>query len=136
MSRSLLASSVATVVSAPLVAYAFGRISLIAPLTNLISDPIIALAQPLLFLALVTAPLPSVAVFIADAAHPLLAAFDLVATMGDSIPHATIAVVPTRLAAALAGLSAAATVVACVSRFPARPTLIALVTLAALPWVA
>ena len=45
----------ATVVTAPLVVWTFGRLSLVAPLTNLAASPVIALLQPTLFLALAPA---------------------------------------------------------------------------------
>jgi competence protein ComEC len=131
LASGLVASGVATLVSAPLVAWSFGRVSLIAPLTNLVADPIIGLAQPMLFFALVLSPLPSVARFVADAAHPLLAAFDGVARTGAAVPCAAVAFQPTAVAATLAGVASAATLCACVSRFPARPALVAFGSLCA-----
>jgi competence protein ComEC len=136
LARSLLASSVATIVSGPLVAYAFGRISIVAPLTNLVADPIVGLVQPLLFLALVIAPVRSLARFVADGVHPVLAAFDLVARAGAAVPYATIAVAPSLTAALVAGVAAIAIIIACVSRYPARPALAAAVAVSMLPWVA
>ena len=41
----------------------FGKLSLIAPLSNLIAAPIVTLAQPVLFLALLLAPVAPVARF-------------------------------------------------------------------------
>ena len=70
------ASTVATAVSAPLVAWTFGRVSLVGPLTNLIASPLMGLAQPMLFLGLLVAPFPSIARLVGDAVHPLLVAFD------------------------------------------------------------
>jgi ComEC/Rec2-related protein len=61
LARDLIVSTLATVVTAPLIAWTFGRISLIAPLSNLAAGPIVALLQPALFLALLLAPLHTVA---------------------------------------------------------------------------
>jgi competence protein ComEC len=134
VATGVLASVVATLVSAPLVAYAFGRISMIAPMTNMLADPVLSLAQPMLFLALLLAPVPALAYFVADAVHPLLALFDAIATSGAAVPFAALAVAPTRGTAIVAGIASAATIVASVSRFPARPALVALGALAALCW--
>ena len=65
IARDLAVSILATMVSAPLVAWAFGRLSLIAPLTNIVASPVIAALQPMLFLALATSPVQSVARFVA-----------------------------------------------------------------------
>jgi competence protein ComEC len=125
LARSLVASSVATLVSAPLVAWSFGRVSIIAPFTNLVADPIIGLIQPMLFLALLLAPCQPLARFVADAAHPALVMFDAVARYGASIPYASLQYTPSRSSALFAGVASAAMVVACVSRFPARALLLA-----------
>ena len=50
--RGAVVSIVATLVTAPLVAWAFGRIALVGPVTNLLADPVMGLLQPVLFLAL------------------------------------------------------------------------------------
>ncbi|MGI8546049.1 MAG: ComEC/Rec2 family competence protein [Gemmatimonadaceae bacterium] len=134
VTRALLISTVATLVTAPLVASAFGRLSLIAPLTNLVADPVLALAQPMLFLAMLLAPWPRAARLVAAASHPLLAAFDAVARIGAGIPHAAIAVALTATAALLLGIAAVAVIVACVSRFPARAALVASVAIVAAVW--
>ncbi|HVZ77705.1 MAG TPA: ComEC/Rec2 family competence protein, partial [Gemmatimonadaceae bacterium] len=121
-----VASTVATIVSAPLVAWSFGRLSLIGPASNLVAGPIMTIAQPMLFLSLVASPVPALARFIADAAHPLLVAFDAVASAAAAVPGASIAVAPTATTAALAGVAVIAMIVACVARFPARPAATAL----------
>jgi competence protein ComEC len=130
--RELVTSIVACAVTAPLVAWFFGRVSLIAPLSNLVAAPIITLAQPILFLALLVSPLGAVARFCAQAAHPLLFAFDWVAWAAASTPGAAITVTTTLLTAVLAAIAAAALVVACSSRFPARPAITGLAALATL----
>ncbi len=132
LTRELVTSLVACGVTAPLVAWVFGRISLIAPLSNLIASPVITLAQPVLFLALLFAPLSSVAQFIAQAVHPLLFVFDWIAMSAASIPGAAITVATTLPAALLAGVAATALVVACVSRHPARSAITAIGSLAAM----
>lgn len=130
----LIVSSVATVVSAPLVAWTFGRISIVGPLTNLVAAPLMTLAQPMLFLGLLLAPLPPLASVVGDAAHPLLAAFDFIALAGSSIPGAWIAVTPSAVSAILAAVASVALLVACVSRFPGRAMLTGLAALVCLVW--
>ncbi|MGI8496022.1 MAG: DNA internalization-related competence protein ComEC/Rec2 [Gemmatimonadaceae bacterium] len=134
LATAAVASIVATIVSAPLVAWSFGRVSVIAPVTNLIAAPVIALAQPALFLALLCAPFLPVARFIADATHPLLWAFDAVASTGAAVPYGSVIVAPTLATALLAGGAAAALVVACVSHFPARPLAVVVGALALAIW--
>lgn len=130
-----LASVVASAVSAPLVTWSFGRLSLVAPLTNVVASPIVAMLQPALFLAALCAPALGVARFIADAAHPLLAALDTIASVGASVPFGAIVVAPTLHGALLAGVAAGALVIACVSAFPARALLVAGAALAGAVWL-
>ena len=92
--KDLLTSTVATIVTAPLIAWYFGRISLIAPIANLLAGPVISLLQPTLFVALALAPAGPVAKIFADASHPMLLAFDGIATIASSVPGASIDVVP------------------------------------------
>ena len=54
---TLLGTTIATIASAPIVAWVFGRVSLVAPLTNLAANPLIALAQPMIFCGIVLAPI-------------------------------------------------------------------------------
>jgi competence protein ComEC len=124
VSRELLTSLVACAVTAPLVAWVFGRLSIIAPLSNLIAAPVVTLAQPVLFLALLLAPLGAIAEFFAQAVHPLLFAFDWIAWSAASVPGAAVTVTTTIPAAFLGALAAGALVVACVSRFPSRPAIV------------
>jgi competence protein ComEC len=127
-------STLATIVSAPLVAWYFGRVSLIAPVTNIIATPLVALLQPTLFLALVLSPLPPVARFVAGAAHPMLAAFMLIAHAGAAVPGASLTVAPTMPEALLAGAGALALLVACASYFPPRPLALSLALFASALW--
>ncbi|HEV8408935.1 MAG TPA: DNA internalization-related competence protein ComEC/Rec2 [Gemmatimonadaceae bacterium] len=116
IARDLTVSILATIVSAPLVTWAFGRLSLIAPLTNIVASPVIALLQPMLFLALASGPAHGIAQFVAHAAHPLLYALDGIARMGAAVPHGSLSVAPTLGAAVALGGAAAALVVAAASR--------------------
>ena len=132
VSRELLTSLVACAVTAPLVAWVFGRLSLIAPISNLIAAPIITLAQPVLFLALLLAPVGALARFCAQAVHPLLLAFDWIASSAATIPGAAITVTTTLPTAVLAAVAAGALVLACVSRFPSRHAITGIAALAAM----
>lgn len=129
VSRELLISVIACAVTAPLVAFTFGQISLIAPLANLFAAPVIGVAQPMLFLALVLAPAEGIARICAEAVHPLLVVFDGIATAAADVPGASIGVYTTWLTAVFAAIAAAAIVVACVSNFPARPVVVAVFSL-------
>ena len=123
--QSLIVSGVATLVTAPLVACWFGRLSLIGPLTNLAADPVIAIVQPMLFLALVLAPWPAAAHFVAIAAHPLLIAFGAIARTAASVPYAAVPISVSPYGVALAMAAAAGVVAACTSRFPGRALTVA-----------
>lgn len=125
VARGLVVSVVATAVTAPLVAVTFGRIALLGPLTNLVADPVMAVLQPLLFLALAV-PVDAVERLCADASHALVAAFEGIATTAAAVPFAAPAVLPTTLAAWAGGVMAVALVVACVAARPARAALLAL----------
>jgi competence protein ComEC len=131
----LLASTVACVVSLPIVAWTFGRVSVVAPLTNLAAAPLMAVVQPMLFLALILGWAPAAASFVAGAAHPLLSAFDWVAAVGAALPYATLDVAPTLTSAILGAAVIVAFVAACVSRHPARPAVAGVALLAALTWL-
>ena len=130
ITRELVTSIVACAVTAPLVAWVFGRVSLIAPLSNLVAAPVITLAQPILFLALLASPLGALARFFAQAVHPLLFAFDWIAWAAASTPGAAMTVTTTLITALLAALAATTLVIACASRYPARPAIIGLAALA------
>lgn len=130
-----LASVVASLVSAPLVTWKFGRLSVVAPLTNVVATPVVAVLQPTIFLALLFAPLEPVARFIAGAAHPMLAALDSVARTGANVPFGALAIAPTLQGATLAGIATAALVVACVSYFPARAMMVSAAAFTAALWL-
>ena len=132
--RELLASIVASVVSAPLVTWYFGRMSIIAPLANLAAGPVITLLQPTLFLALISSPVPLLARFFAAAAHPLLLAFDGVATVAAQIPGGSLQVAPTYIAIIAASLGVIALLIASLSRHPGRPLVVAATAIAVVAW--
>jgi competence protein ComEC len=70
--------------------------------------------------------------FFAQAVHPLLFAFDWIAWGAASVPGAAITVTTTLITAAFAALAAAALVIACTSRYPARPSIVGVASLAAM----
>jgi competence protein ComEC len=131
----LLASVVTTMTSAPLLAWYFGRLSIIGPLANVVATPIVALLQPALFLAMVLAPFPELSRFVADAAHPLLWAFDHVATLAAAVPGASMGVSPGITTAALGAIGAAAIIAACLTAFPGRPLAVAATSAVLAVWI-
>ncbi len=135
LASGALTSVIACIVTGPIVAWTFGRVSLIAPIANLAASPVIAVLQPTLFLATLFAPVPAIGRFLADAAHPMLVAFDGVATVGASVPYATLAVAPSAAGAACAGVASLALLVACVSRYPARALIVALGAVLGAVWL-
>jgi competence protein ComEC len=124
LATAAVVSVTATLATAPLVAWTFGRLSLVGPLSNLVADPVMGLLQPVLFLALL-APVPGLERLAADAAHLLLAAFDAIAGAAAALPFAAPRVLPTVAGAIAAAVAAVAFVVACLSRAPARAVVVA-----------
>jgi competence protein ComEC len=98
------------------IAWTFGRVSVVAPLSNLVAGPIVAFVQPALFLALIASPWPDVSRWIADACAPPLALLDAVARMSASVPFAALHLAPTAPSAVCAGIAAASFVRATASR--------------------
>jgi competence protein ComEC len=131
----LVGTTVATIGSAPIVAWVFGRISLAAPLTNLVATPLLELAQPMLFVGMVLAPIHPLATLLADAAHPLLGSLDRVATVAAGTPGASVLVAPTPACAAIAAVLSAAFIVACASRDWRAPATVSAVAAVMLVWV-
>jgi competence protein ComEC len=134
LARTLLTSCVACAASAPLVAWTFGRISLVAPITNILATPVVAVLQPALFLAVAVSPLLPLGLLVADACHPLLRTLDTIATVGASVPYAALTVAPSLPTAMLAGVASVAMLVACVSRAPGRALVAAVGALAIAAW--
>jgi competence protein ComEC len=129
-----VATSIATIASAPLVAWTFGRVSIIAPLSNLVAAPVIGLAQPMLFVGMVLSPATPIARWVADATHPLLAALDGVARYSASIPHAALTVAPSPVGAVLAAVACGALIVACAKRDWVGSACVAALAIALLVW--
>jgi competence protein ComEC len=126
---------VASVVSLPIIAWTFGQVSVVAPVTNLVAAPLMTVAQPMLFLALLLGWSPGAAAFVAGAVHPFLVAFDVVAAAGAAVPFATLRVAPTMGAAVVGAASVAAFVTACASRHPGPATVVGVALLATLAWL-
>ena len=134
VARELLTSVVATLITAPIIAWYFGRISLIAPIANLAAGPVIAVLQPLLFLTLALSPFPSVAGFFADASHPLLRVFDGIAVLGAAMPGGSVAVVPGLVTVVAGGFAVVAFTVATTSRYPTRSLVAGTACLCLVAW--
>ena len=126
-----IVSLVATLTTAPLVAWSFGRVALVGPATNLVADPIMGVLQPVLFLALCI-PFAPIESLCADAAHALILMFDAIARLGASVPGGAPSIAPTTTSAVLAGVAAAAALVACAATDPARAMLTGLTAIALL----
>lgn len=114
--RELITGTVATIVTAPLIAWTFGRVSIIAPLSNIAAGPIVALLQPALFLAIVLSPVRPLAQLVADASTLPMALLDHVARISAAAPFAALHVAPTLPAACCAGIASAAFVRTTASR--------------------
>jgi competence protein ComEC len=132
--RELLTSVVASVVSAPLVTWYFGRLSIIAPLANLAAGPVVSVLQPTLFLALICAPVPPAAHFFASAAHPLLVAFDGIATLAAAVPGSSIQVAPTFVAVTAGSIAVVGLLIASLSRHPGTPLVVGVAALGVVAW--
>jgi len=126
LASELIVSVVASFATAPLVAWHFGRVSLIAPFANLAAGPIVAVMQPTLFLGLALSWWPAAATLVGDASIPMLRAFDAVAWAGASVPWATLHAAPSRVTAVALGVACVAVLAACVRHFWERSALMAL----------
>lgn len=126
---------IATIVTAPVVAWYFGRMSLIAPIANIAANPVANLLQPTLFLALALGWWPAAAGWVADAARPLLHALDTVASSAARLPGAGFGVAPTLIGAILATLAIVAVMIAAKSRRPFRPMVACSTAFAAILWL-
>ena len=134
LARELATSTLATALTAPLVAAGIGQLSLAGPVANIAAAPIIAVLQPALFLAFALAPAPPVAALVADACRPMLAALEAVAAAGAAIPGASVTVSPSATAALLATAASVALLVACVVQHPARVLALACALLGGAVW--
>lgn len=131
---SMVATTVASAATAPLVAWVFGRVSLAAVFTNVVAAPLFGVAQPLLFASLVMLPLRAVARLLADAARSALWLIDLVARGGAALPLAAVRAEPDAMTALVLGVAVVAGAVALVGRWWRRPTFVSLGALAAATW--
>jgi competence protein ComEC len=134
LARELITGVLTTLATAPLVAWHFGRLSLVSPVSNLAAGPVVSLLQPTLFLAMLT-PVSAIADFVADAARPMLRALGAVATVASQLPGAAVVVAPTRSAAVLSACAAGAVLVAGWARHWRPPLVVALGAVALLLWV-
>jgi competence protein ComEC len=116
-----------------LVAWHFGRLSLVAIVSNLGAGPVVALLQPTLFLAMLV-PGDFLGRFVADAARPLMRALDAVAAAAASVPFAAVSVAPTRVAACIAAVGVVAVLTAAWSRHWRPWATLALSCVAVLAW--
>lgn len=132
--REFLASTIASAASAPIIAWYFGTVSIIAPIANLLAAPLVTVLQPTLFLALVCAPNLTVARFVAGAAHPVLALLDGIAVAGAAPAWAAIDLSPTLDGALLAALIVGALLCAMVRRDIGPPLLMAAACGVLLTW--
>ncbi|MEO7083667.1 MAG: DNA internalization-related competence protein ComEC/Rec2 [Gemmatimonadaceae bacterium] len=135
VATTILSTTIATVATGPVVAWVFGRISIVGPVSNVFAGPMLALAQPIIFCGLVLSPVHSVASLFADAAHPLLVGLDWTAATAAAVPNGSIAVSPTFVAAVVGGAMALATIVACASREWALPATFAASAAVVLVWL-
>ena len=133
--RETITGVVATIVTAPLIAWTFGRVSVVAPVTNILAGPIVAFLQPALFLALLAAPLELMAQVIADASTLPIALLNRIAAAAAAIPFAVVHVAPTLPVAIGAGLASVALVRATAARRFGPWLLVAVVALVAAVWL-
>src|SRR5689334_3272250 len=132
---TLIGTTIATIGSAPIVAWVFGRVSLVAPLSNLAATPLLELAQPMIFAGMLVAPIHPLASIFADAAHPILVGLTIVAAKAASLPGASIPVAPTALATGITAIMSGGVIIACASREWRAPLAIAVTAVAALIWL-
>lgn len=133
VSNQLLPSIIATIVTAPLIAWYFGRLSLVGPVSNVLASPVITILQPMLFLAMLF-PVDGAAQFVADGCVPLLHVFEGIAARMAALPYASVQVTPSLLTTLLCGVAIAALVAAASARFTIRPVLLAGLALGGALW--
>ncbi len=134
LAGELITGVLTTLATAPPVAWHFGRLSLVSPISNVLAGPIVALLQPTLFAAML---LPGAwgADLTADASRPMLRALDAVAAGAASLPGAAVVVAPTALAALVSVVGVVALLAAAWRRHWAAPTAVAGAALALLLWI-
>jgi competence protein ComEC len=133
LARDVSAGVLTTLATAPLIAWHFGRLSLVSPLSNLAAGPVVAVLQPALFVAMLS-PVAWLSQFVADAARPLLRLLDATASAAASLPGAAVVVAPTAAAALLTGVGTVAVLAAAWRRHWVGPAVIAVGAIALLAW--
>jgi competence protein ComEC len=98
---NVVATGVASLVTGPISAWFFGRISVAALVTNVAAAPLFNIAQPMLFASVALFPIPMLGGFVADAARTALLLIDLVARAGAAIPYGVLELEPTAVTAVL-----------------------------------
>lgn len=116
IAREIAVGALATVATAPLVAWHFGRVSLVGIVANVAAGPLLAALQPTLFLALAFAPLGAAAEITAAAARVPIRLLDRVADTAAALPFAALDVTPTLAGVLCAGAAAVALLVAASAR--------------------
>lgn len=135
LATELSTGVIATIVTAPIVAWYFGRTSFIAPLANIAANPVANLLQPTLFLALALGWWPDAAGWVADACRPGLWALDAVAGRAASLPGADFGVAPTLAGALLLSAAIGAVLAACRAKRPFRPLAVCLASFGMMLWL-
>lgn len=116
LATDLAVATVASFASAPLVAWHFARVSLIAPFSNIVAAPVVAVMQPALFLSLMLAPFGAPARLAADGARVLVRALDAIAATAAAVPGGSIVSAPSLFGAILGGVTAVCVVAAAAAR--------------------
>lgn len=132
--RDLVAGALSTLATAPLVAWHFGRLSLVAPLSNLAAGPIIALLQPALFVVMLVPELPGTGLAV-EAARGLMRGLDAIAQVAASMPGAAVVVAPGAVTIGAAWTMALAVLAAGWARHRGPWLLLAGGALAVLAWL-
>lgn len=135
LASEVLTGVIATLVTAPIVAWYFGRTSLVAPLANIAANPVANVLQPTLFLALALGWCPAVSGWVADAARPGLRALDGIASGAASLPGANFHSAPTLATTLLACLAIGAVIAAARARRPLRMIGVCVAALAVAVWL-
>lgn len=125
LARECATTVIATAVTAPVVASTFGRLSLVAPVTNLVVAPLFALLQPALFLSLLAWPARALAMVVADGAALLMDLVAAIAAFGARVPGSVLLVAPSLSVTLALTVAALGLIVACSVRYWARPALVA-----------
>lgn len=133
--REAVTGTVATAVTAPIIAWTFGRVSVIAPLSNIAAAPLVAFIQPVLFLSMVFSPWPQLSGLVAAASGPPLALLGALADAAAQMPYATLHMAPTASGAVCAGIASAAFVRATAARRWWPGLLVALSALTMAVWL-